>query len=43
MNPVRVITTVAYGLVRGSYTGKTLREMYDKLQKQLSKAEPLRV
>jgi hypothetical protein len=34
VNPVGVVTTLAYGLIRKTKTGMGLREMYDKLNKQ---------
>lgn len=40
INPVGAMTTLAYGLVRKTKTGRSLREMYDKLQKQAPVAEP---
>ena len=35
-NPVHMVVTLAYGLIRQSKTGKSLREIYDILSKLAS-------
>lgn len=39
MNPVRVVTSLAYGLVKNTTSTKALREIYDSLQQQICNSE----